>query len=377
METTIVRNRERLQILTPTGFSDFTGISRKLVSEYVEILFDDGVVLKCTDNHRIKINDDFIEAKNLNDVRKKIIKKNVFVYDPIDVSDGNEYLVENIINHNCVEFMGSSGTLISGWKLKELVHQTPIYEKDGLAMYVSPNKARSYVCIVDSSKGKGLDYSAFSIIDVTVMPYVQVCAYKNNTITPLDYAEVVHRVAKSYNAASVLVEVNNMGEQVAHALHMDFEYDNMLFTENAGREGKRITSGFGSNIEKGINTTKNVKATGCSILKLLIEQNQLIINDFSTIQELSTFSKKGVSYEAEPGNHDDMVMGLVLFAWLSDQMYFKEYTNIHTLMKLREKTDEDIAEDLTPFGFIFDGIDQDDYVTHTPSNSWIAENEFI
>ena len=277
----------------------------------------------------------------------------------------------------CVEFMGSSGTLISGWKLKELVHQNSIYEKDGLAMYVSPNKARSYVCIVDSSKGKGLDYSAFSIIDVTVMPYVQVCAYKNNTITPLDYAEVVHRVAKSYNVASVLVEVNNMGEQVAHALHMDFEYDNMLFTENAGREGKRITSGFGNNVEKGINTTKNVKATGCSILKLLIEQNQLIINDFSTIQELSTFSKKGVSYEAEPGHHDDMVMGLVLFAWLSDQMYFKEYTNIHTLMKLREKTDEDIAEDLTPFGFIFDGVDQDDYVTHTPSTSWFAENEFI
>jgi thiamine kinase-like enzyme len=150
------------------------------------------------------------------------------------------------------------------------------------------------------------------------MPYKQVCAYKNNTITPLDYAEVVHRVAKSYNAASVLVEVNNMGEQVAHALHMDFEYDNMLFTENAGREGKRITSGFGNNVEKGITTTKNVKATGCSILKLLIEQNQLIINDFSTIQELSTFSKKVLVMRRNLGT--TMIWLWVLFFLLGYQI---------------------------------------------------------
>ena len=234
----------------------------------------------------------------------------------------------------------------------------------------------SYVVIVDVSKGRGLDYSAFHVIDVTDMPYQQAFTYRNNTIAPLDYAEIVYRVARSYNNAAVLVEVNNMGDQVAMALHNDFEYDNLLFTENAGKMGKRITAGFGgNNTDFGINTTKNVKATGCSILKLLIEQNQLIINDFNTINELSTFSKKAGSYEAEPGNHDDLVMGLVLFAWLSDQAYFREYTNIHTLAKLREKSDEDISNDLLPFGFFSDGMEDLDDVPVINIRSWIDSSE--
>jgi hypothetical protein len=273
-----------------------------------------------------------------------------------------------------VEFQGSSGTLIAGWKLKELIHRNPIYDKDGLTMYANPDKTHSYVLIADSSKGRGLDYSAFQIIDVTTMPYNQVCVYRNNLITPIDYAEVLHRVAKSYNNASVLIEVNNMGDQVAHALHYDFEYDNILFTESAGRMGKRITSGFGANVDKGINTTKSVKATGCSILKLLIEQNQLIINDYNTIHELSVFSRKGVSYEAESGEHDDMVMCLVLFGWLSDQAYFKDYTNINTLMRLREKTDEEITEALTPFGFVDDGIPFEE-VIEPRTGHWMQDPE--
>ena len=173
-----------------------------------------------------------------------------------------------------------------------------------------------------------------------------------------DYASIIHRVALSYNRAAILVEINDIGEQVGHSLHSDFEYDNVLMTENAGRAGKRISTGFGSsNLDKGVRTTKPVKATGCAILKLLIEQNQLIVNDFHTIEELSTFSKKRDSYEAEEGKHDDMVMPLVLFAWLSDQQYFKEYTNINTLIKLREKTEEEVLNDMSPFGFVDDGRD--------------------
>lgn len=256
----------------------------------------------------------------------------------------------------CVEFMGSSGTLIAGWKLKELVHQTPLTYKEGLSQYWAPVKDHVYAIVCDVSRGKGLDYSAFSVMDVTKMPYIQVCVYRNNMITPLDYADVIFRVAKAYGNAFVLVEINDIGEQVSHHLHYEFEYDNVLFTENAGRAGKRITSGFNAgNIDKGIRTTKPVKASGCAILKLLIEQNQLIINDFHTIEELSTFSRKGQSYEAEEGKHDDLVMPLVLFAWLSDQQYFKDITNINTLMKLREKSDEDVMNDLSPFGFVDDG----------------------
>lgn len=279
---------------------------------------------------------------------------------------GLNFNTEKFDQEFCVEFMGSSGTLVAGWKLKELVHKIPLHSREGLSKYEECKRDRSYVCIADVSRGKGLDYSAFSVIDVTEMPYKQVCAFRNNLVTPVDYSDILHRVCKSYNNAAILIEINDIGEQVSSSLHYDFEYDNLLATESAGRAGKRITSGFGSNIDKGIRTTKSVKSVGCSILKLLVEQNQLIVNDFETISELSTFSRKGISYEAESGKHDDLVMGLVLFAWLSDQMYFKELTSINTLAKLREKTDEEIAQDLMPFGFMDDGR-HEDYIYDTPT----------
>jgi hypothetical protein len=275
-----------------------------------------------------------------------------------DTLSSMNFNTEKFEQEYCVEFMGSSGTLIAGWKLKELVHQTPLTVKEGLSQYWAPVKGHSYAIVCDVSRGKGLDYSAFSVMDVTAMPYGQVCVYRNNMITPIDYADVIYRTAKAYNNSAVLVEINDIGEQVSHHLHYEFEYENVLFTENAGRAGKRISTGFGTgggSTDKGIRTTKPVKASGCAILKLLVEQNQLIINDFHTIEELSTFSRKGQSYEAEEGKHDDMVMPLVLFAWLSDQQYFKDYTDINTLMKLREKSDEDIMNDLSPFGFFDDG----------------------
>jgi hypothetical protein len=272
---------------------------------------------------------------------------------------GMNFDIEKFNQEMECEFLGSSGTLISGWKLKELVHQNPMVEKEGLIQYFQPIKEHVYIMVCDVSRGKGLDYSAFQLVDVTSMPYQQVCVYRNNSVTPIDYADTIHRLAKAYNNASVLVEVNDIGEQVSHSLHYDFGYENVLFTENAGRSGKRITGGFGGgNVDKGIRTTKIVKTIGCSILKLLIEQNQFIVNDFHTINELSTFSKKGSSYEAEPGKHDDLVMCLVLFAWLSEQQYFKDYTNINTLMSLRDKTEEDMEQDLSPFGFIDTGHDE-------------------
>lgn len=274
----------------------------------------------------------------------------------------------------CVEFMGSSGTLISGWKLKELVHENPVQKKDGFYMYKPPIENNVYAIVADVSRGKGLDYSAAQIINVTKMPYDQVAVYHNNSITPADYASTLHQIAKFYNHAPVLVEINDIGEQVSHTLHSEFEYDNVMFTESAGRSGKRITSGFGANIDKGIRTTKTVKNIGCSILKLLIEQNQLVINDFNTIQELAKFSKKGDSYQAESGAHDDLVMGLVLFAWLSDQQYFKDITNINTLMKLREKSEEDIMNDLLPFGYV-DGGEPLEEIIQSPGGSWMFDGE--
>ena len=260
------------------------------------------------------------------------------------------------------QFLGSSGTLIEGNKLKALVHKRPLRESNGLFMYQEPQEGHSYITVVDVSRGKGLDYSAFQILDVSKMPYRQVCAFRDNHITPIEYAEIIHRTVKHYNNSVVLIEINDIGEQVSDLLHYDFEYENILYTESAGRSGKRISSGFGKNVDKGVRTTKTVKAIGCSILKLLIEQDQLILNDFATIQELSTFSKKAGSFQAESGCHDDLVMCLVLFAWISDQQYFKEMTDIHTLKELRSRNEEEIMQELLPFGFYDDGMPDENVI---------------
>lgn len=272
------------------------------------------------------------------------------------------------------QFLGSSGTLIGGWKLKELVHRTPIAQNEGLYQYALPQKDRMYVLVSDVSEGKGLDYSTFQVIDITDMPYSQVAVYRNNWVTPGDFASIIHQTAVLYNRCPVLIENNGIGSVVSDAMFYEYDYDNSLSTVHAGRSGKRISSGFGPGAERGIRTTKNVKQQGCSLLKLLVEQNQLIINDANTIEELSTFSRKGQTYEAEQGCHDDLVMPLVLFGWMTDQPYFKEMTDINTIQKLRDQSEEDIIANLLPFGIIDDGHDIElaDSVppAHIPDFNW-------
>lgn len=258
------------------------------------------------------------------------------------------------------QFLGSSGTLIAGWKLQQLQDtiRLPIVENMKLKQFEKPEKNHNYVLVADVSRGKGMDHSAFSIIDATTMPYKQIASFYDNLISPVEYAEVIFHTAKSYNMASILIEVNDIGGQIGDIMHHDYEYENLIQTENHGRLGKKVSFGFTKATDRGIRTTKTVKTIGCAILKLLIEQDKLIIHDSNTVMELATFSKKGetqYNYEAEEGKHDDLVMGLVLFGWLVDQGYFKELTDINTLARLREKSEEQMMEDLLPFGFIDDG----------------------
>lgn len=257
-------------------------------------------------------------------------------------------------------FLGSSNTLIDGSKLKQLVFRTPINEWNGLIQYEEPDPNKTYVCVVDVSRGKGLDYSAFQVLDVTEMPYRQVCTYRDNMIPPIDYAEIIYRTTKSYNDAYTLIEINDIGQQVAELLHYEFEKETLLHTETAGRSGKRISSGFGKKADMGIRTTKSVKSVGANMLKLLIEQDQLIINDFDTINELATFSRRRNSYEAESGCHDDLVMCLVLFAWLTDQPFFREITDINTMRQLKQMKEDELMESMMPIGFMDDGLDNAD-----------------
>lgn len=256
-------------------------------------------------------------------------------------------------------YLGSSGTLIAGWKLESMDPEIPLIpdnDSEHIKVWAKPSHNRHYCIVADVSRGRLLDYSTIHVIDITEMPYEQVLTYRDNLIGPGDFAEVINRVGRWYNNCPVLIEINDIGGQTADCLFFDYEYENVLLTESAGKLGKRIAAGFQQGkTDRGIRTTKTVKATGCSMLKLLVEQDQLLIKDAETIHELSTFSRKGNSYEAEEGKHDDLVMPLVLFAWLTNTEYFKGITDINTIIKLRELSDEQIMNDLIPFGFIDTG----------------------
>lgn len=275
------------------------------------------------------------------------------------LKDMNYDMERFTVEQEC-EFLGSSGTLISGAHLKLLEAQTITYQHEGLKVYKPKVGNHIYALIVDTSLGKGLDYSAFSIFDITSVPYEQVCTFRSNTMTPQDYAIVIKGMLNHYNDPIVLVELNcPAGTTVSEILFWDYEYENILMTESAGRAGKKIASGFGgNNVDRGVFTSTAVKATGCMMLKLLIEQKQLHVADEETINELKTFSKKGKSYEAEEGKHDDLVMGLVLFAWLTTQEYFKQITEIDINHRLHELKDQDIEDYANGLGvmLVCDGI---------------------
>ncbi len=254
------------------------------------------------------------------------------------------------------QFLGSQGTLISGQKLKLLRAAQVIRSNWGLKQYEDPIKEHIYCLVADVSEGKGLDYSAFNIIDVTSIPYKQVCVFRNNMVTPTDYAEYINRMARTYNMAHVLIEKNNMGIQVVELLHHDFEYEYLLSTKSNGAQGKVISTNGG---ELGIRTTTPVKANGCSLLKLLVEQDKLIVNDADTIEEFAHFARHNKTYKADEG-HDDLTMSLVLFSWLTAQDYFKALTDTDIINSLRERNEDQMVEDLVPFGFIVDHHNDDE-----------------
>ena len=137
---------------------------------------------------------------------------------------------------------------------------------------------------MDVARGLGNDYSAFVVFDITEFPYKVVAKYRNNEIKPMLYPSVIKDVAKGYNGAWVLVEVNDIGEQVANILHYDLEYDNMLMAAMRGRAGQIVGHGFsGKKSQMGVRTTAQVKKLGCSNLKTLIEDNKLITLDYEII----------------------------------------------------------------------------------------------
>ena len=255
------------------------------------------------------------------------------------------------------EFLGSANTLIAPAKIKSMAFQNVMKTSAGLDMYEKPVKGNTYIIIADVSRGTNNDYSAFVVFDVSTVPYKIVAKYRNNEIKPLLFPNIIHDVALAYNQAYTLVEVNDIGEQVATALQFDLEYENLIMASMRGRAGQIVGGGFsGGKAQLGVRTTKAVKKMGCSNLKQIVETDKLIINDYDLIKEFSTFILKGQSYEAEDGHTDDLVMCCVLFGWLVQQTYFKELTDDDIRERMYKEQQNQLEQDMAPFGFILDGV---------------------
>ena len=261
------------------------------------------------------------------------------------------------------EFLGSVDTLISPSKLKALVFDKPINSNAGLDIYAPPEKGHDYSMAVDVARGVGNDYSAFVVVDITSFPHKVVAKYRDNTIKPMLFPSVIYDVAKSYNEAFILCEVNDVGDQVASILQYDLEYQNLLMCSMRGRAGQVVGQGFsGTKTQLGVKMSKTVKKVGSLNLKTLIEEDKLIFNDYEIISELTTFISKHNSFEAEEGCNDDLAMCLVIYAWLVAQDYFKELTDQDVRKRLYEEQKNQIEQDMAPFGFINDGLDADSFV---------------
>ena len=271
------------------------------------------------------------------------------------------------------EFLGSTNTLINASKLKNLVYEAPIKRNAGLDIYENAKPENNYLITVDVARGLGNDYSAFIVFDITAFPYRVVAKYRNNEIKPMLFPNIIEEVGKAYNDAWLLIEVNDIGDQVANILHYDLEYENLLMASMRGRAGQIVGTGFsGKKSQLGVRMTAAVKKLGCSNLKTFLEDDKLLTVDYEIINELTTFSQKHNSFEAEEGCNDDLAMCLVIFSWLVAQDYFKEMTDNDIRKRIYEEQRNQIEQDMAPFGFIVDGLDENSF-TDNQGDRWYAD----
>lgn len=255
------------------------------------------------------------------------------------------------------EFQGSTGTLISGFVLKSLIFRRPEIDVTvpGLAIYERPVTNRVYTLVADTAHGKGQDYSAFVVVDIASIPYKVVARYMNNTIPPVVFPSIIQKIGKYYNDAYVLVENNDIGSQILQSLFDDYEYENILSSMMIKKQLTLNWAVGNKKGERGIRTTRATKRIGCQLLKGLIESYRLTIEDFDIIMQLSTFINKGENFQAEDGSHDDLVMCLVLFAWMTNQKFFADLCNANIRRKLYEQQMTALEDEMLPTPLSNDG----------------------
>ena len=260
-------------------------------------------------------------------------------------------------------FFGTGNTLVNAQTLLDLRAKPPIKYMEGgdCLIYKEPVKNHEYILVADVSKGRGQDYSSFSLIDINVRPFEQVVVYRNNTISPLLFPNIIYKYANVYNKAYCIVESNDQGSVVCNGLYYELEYENV-----------HVESAVKANAV-GIDINRKSKRLGCSALKDLLENNKLKIVDEQTILEISTFEARGQTYQASVGNHDDLVMNLVLFGYFVSSTYFSNLTDINIKDMIFKQKLKEIEEDIVPFGFIDDGSEQVRRIEPSDDHPWAIE----
>jgi hypothetical protein len=256
------------------------------------------------------------------------------------------------------EFLGSIDTLISPAKIKATPYMTPLKTNGRLSIFEEPIKGHTYLCTVDVARGTLKDFSAFIIFDVTDLPYKVVATFRDNEIKPILFPEMIAKVCTQYNKAHILVEVNDIGAQISDGLHYELEYDNILMTTQKGRAGQILGAMFSQRgSQLGVRMTKQIKKMGTANIKAIIESDKIIINDFNIIGEMSTFTRKNQSWQAEEGCNDDYMTCLTILGWVANQRYFKEMTDRNIRAEMYKEQEKLIEQDMAPFGFVDNGVD--------------------
>ena len=214
----------------------------------------------------------------------------------------------------------------------------PEWNRDNVHIYKRPKEGHEYICTVDVAKGRGMDFSTFSVFDVSTKPFEQVATYRDSMISPMLFPDIINKYVRAYNEALVIIENNAEGGMVATQLHYDIEYPNVF------------TQGQLKAEDIGVTVNKKIKRIGCSTLKELLEEGRLSVVDRATITELMTFVTKGNSFEADRGYHDDMVMNLVLFSWFITTEYFYHLTDTQVKDLLYAEQQKMIEDDILPAG---------------------------
>lgn len=379
MSVEFVENTLGLKILTPYGYEEFYGVNKIVRDNYMRLSFSNSREIKCSLDHPFMLANgltkkakdlthyDLIQTKNGSCfiLSSEVINTPIELFDIVNSGESHTYYTNDVLSHNC-EFHGSSGTLISGKTLEQLVHITPIQSDDFFNIYEYPKENHLYIAIVDTCEGKGKDYSVVNVIDVTNFPYRQVAIYRNNTIDPITFVEPVYRICRKYNDAFCIVESNLDGITVVRALYHDLGYENILNSTTKG--GENVLTYSSNRSELGLLQTPKTKRLGCSFLKSMIENQSIILQDYNTIHELASFSKKGSSYAAEKGKNDDTTITLVMFAWFVNQDFFADFSDVDVAARIRAKYNEE-QEVNDIFGFYSDGIDNE-YSEFENINMW-------